>query len=124
MVKQMSKKYCDCKSRCGVNNSKAMYAVDYDNLIERLISARDEIDSLINLLEDRKAKDDVINSILSTEYEEEIEEKDDDTVILTEEEKELLRKILKGEAAKINTTVYTPKRYTLPWNKVPYTTWF
>lgn len=124
MVKQMSKKYCDCKSRCGVNSSKAMYTADYDNLIERLISARNEIDDLINLLEDRKAKDDAINSILSTEYEEEIEEKDDDTVILTKEEKELLQKILKGEAAKINTTVYTPKRYTLPWNKIPYTTWF
>lgn len=85
----MMNNYCCNSNKCG-NDSKAMYSVDYDSLIEDLTHTRDEIDSLIKTLEARKYKDKTINDILSSDYE---EEKQDDIDVKRELE-ELLKDIM------------------------------
>lgn len=105
----MNKDYCNCTygTEC-TNNSKSMYSADYDNLIERLTSIRDEIDSVINVLNDRKVKDNAINSILSKEYEEE------DEGILTEKDIDLLKKVLGRNNATVTYVPYS-KKYPFQW---------
>ena len=65
-------KYCDCTGSCS-NESKNMYSADYDSVIDSLKHTRDEIDTLIRQLENRKNKDKVINDILSSDFEDEME---------------------------------------------------
>lgn len=120
----MMNNYC-CNSNKCENDSKAMYSVDYDSLIEDLTHTRDEIDSLIKTLEARKYKDKTINDILSSDYE---EEKQDDTDV--KELEKLLKYIIERPVNEIvkkknpNTTYpYSqPYRWTLtyPYNKVWY----
>lgn len=59
---------CNCNS-CDIDKSKAMYSMDYDGLIEKLEETRSELDTVIKILKDRKEKDNIINTILSEEYE-------------------------------------------------------
>ena len=57
---------------CGFNcddSSRNMYSIDYDSLIERLENTKKEIDDTIRILENKKAKDNIINDILSREDE-------------------------------------------------------
>lgn len=61
-----------CGNMCK-NDSKAMYSVDYDSLIEKLTHTRDEIDNMINTLESRKNMDKTINDILSSDYDDELD---------------------------------------------------
>lgn len=86
----MMNNYCCNSNKCG-NDSKAMYSVDYDSLIEDLTHTRNEIDSLIKTLEARKYKDKTINDILSSDYE---EEKQND-IHVKEELEELLKDMMK-----------------------------
>lgn len=63
----------NCCGNCNEeeDKSKAMYSIDYDGLIEKLEETRDELDSAIKILKNRKEKDSIINTILSKEYEDE-----------------------------------------------------
>lgn len=69
---------CCCNSYTNNDGLKAMSSIDYDSLIERLEEARDEINAVIKILCDRKDKDNMINSILSSNYEEEDEKEDEE----------------------------------------------
>lgn len=84
--------YCGCQDNCKLDNdeSRNMYAIDYDSLIERLTRNRNEIDEIIRILEHRKAKDSVINDILSQEDE-------DDSSSLSQEDEEIIKKILNNK---------------------------
>lgn len=121
--------YCCSSDKCK-NDSKAMYSVDYDSLIEDLTHTRNEIDGLIKTLEARKNKDKAINDILSSDYEEEKEENID-----TKELEELLKDIMEKTPSEIvtkgikkkypNTTIYPYRRpywwtLTYPYNDVWY----
>lgn len=112
--------YCCSNNKSG-NDSKAMYSVDYDSLIEDLTHTRNEIDILIKTLEARKNKDKVINDILSSDYEEEKEENSN-----TKELEELLKDIMEKTPSEIvkkkypNTTIYPYRRPY--WWTYPYTT--
>lgn len=90
MMRMKNKCTCDC---CSTDS----YANDYDDIIEQLKETRDSIDKMIQALEHRKVKDNVINQILNTEYE------DEDADV--EEIKNILDNV------KINT-------YTIPFDKV------
>lgn len=112
-----------CNSDKCKNDSKAMYSVDYDSLIEDLTHTRNEIDDLIKTLEARKNKDKAINDILSSDYEEKKEAAD-------EELKEgLLKDIMEKDIDEIvrkhpNTTMYPYRRpywWTLTY---PYDVWY
>lgn len=131
----MNKDYCSCTFGCNPkDSSKVMYSADYDNLIERLTSARDEIDSLITLLESRKNKDNAINAILAAEYDDDDELID--TPIASEKEideyikkrldelidKEIEKKSLNKKSHKpYKCHIYTP---TNIGENFPYRTWF
>lgn len=111
--------YCCSSDKCK-NDSKAMYSVDYDSLIEDLTHTRNEIDDLIKTLEARKNKDKVINDILSSDYEEKKE--------VDGELKELLEDIMEKDIDEIvrkypNTTKYPYRPYwwTLTY---PYNVWY
>ena len=65
MIK-MTQNECDCDC-CSFGN----HITDYDELIAQLKETRDGIDRMIKSLEQRKVKDNVINQILNTEYDEE-----------------------------------------------------
>ena len=72
------KNKCYCNDNCikDYDESKAMYSIDYDSLIEQLENTRDEIDSVIKILYNKKEKDSVINQILS--YEDDTETSDNE----------------------------------------------
>ena len=89
------------------DKSRAMYSIDYDSLIERLENTRDEIDATIKLLKDKKNKDDIINSILSEEYEEEEKEK----AFSRKDTKDLLDELIEIQKQRI------PYRYY--YNNIP-----
>ena len=77
---------------------------EYDDIIEQLKETRDSINRMIRALEQRKVKDDVINQILNTEYEDEPEEKE-------KIDKEFVEELLK-ELGYSRPILY--KNYTLP----------
>lgn len=58
-----------CKGNCCDTSPS-----DYDDIIEQLKETRNSIDRMIKALEQRKVKDNVINQILNTEYEDESED--------------------------------------------------
>lgn len=97
------------------DKSRAMYSIDYDSLIERLEKTRNEIDDTIKLLKDKKNKDDIINSILSEEYEEEEREKTPSKP----DAKDLLDELIKIQQKRIPYRYYetTPKDFLFypPW---------
>ena len=112
----MMHNYCCSSDKCK-NDSKAMYSVDYDSLIEDLTHTRNEIDGLIKTLEARKNKDKAINDILSSDYEEEKE--------VDKELEELLKDIMEKDIDELvrknpNTTMYRPYYWTLtyPYNNM------
>ena len=98
------------------DNSRNMYSVDYDSLIEKLVKTRDEIDDTIRLLENKKAKDNVINNILSQEDEEEesLESKFEDKL------KELQERAYRDSSG-YTYKVYYPYKYPFRWYP---TVWF
>lgn len=59
----MNNKCCNCDY-----DKKSFNTTDYATIIERLVCARDEIDDLIQLLQNRQTKDKIINDILSSNY--------------------------------------------------------
>lgn len=101
---------CNC-----TDSSKNMYSVDYDAVINNLEKARDDIDHTIALLKDRKMKDDAINNILSSDYE--------DESILSEEDINEIEKLLK-ENQDTNDTISTINFPYYDWRYYPYRTFF
>lgn len=76
---------CNCNDKvCDIKGN------ELDYIIEELKKTRDNIDRTINLLESRIKKDDIINEILSTDYDDEEEEKSS----LTDEEIEDIIKFI------------------------------
>lgn len=108
---------CGNSEKCS-NDSKAMYSVDYDSLIEDLTHTRDEIDTLINTLKARKNKDKTINDILSSDYEDDCLEEDDDKSELDK----LLEDIMKDTPIYPYPYRYHPNYYWI--SKSPYKVWF
>lgn len=95
---------CNC-----TDSSKNMYSVDYDAIINNLEKVRDDINHTIALLKDRKIKDNAINNILSSDYEDESSEEEDSD----------LEKFLKENQN--TTTINFPYHY---WRYYPYQTLF
>lgn len=85
---------------------------DYTYIIDELKSIRQHIDKTINLLEKRIEKDNIIEEVLSTDYEDEDENKD----INIDEYINALR-VLR------NTPPYIPSVWTHT-SPYPYSTWF
>lgn len=76
---------CNCNDKvCDIKGN------ELDYIIEELKKTRDNIDRTINLLESRIKKDDIINEILSTDYDDKEEEKSG----LTDEEIEDIIKFI------------------------------
>ena len=83
---------CNCNGCNDEDTSKAMYSIDYDGLIEKLEETRDELDTVIKILKNRKEKDNMINTILSEEYEDDTQEDEIDVDELLKIIKDLKQK--------------------------------
>jgi len=88
----MNENYCNC-------NCCDDFKDEYDDIIEQLKETRNDIDRIIRTLEHRKIKDNVIDEILNTEYEEEDKDINKDKLI------EELRRELKKQKYKTNYTI-------------------
>ena len=98
----MDKDYCSC------NCYDDFKGIDeYDDIIEQLKETRNSIDRMIRALEHRKMKDNVINEILNTEYEDEDKNFNKDELI-----EELRRELEKQKYKKTN--------YTFPYTQYTY----
>ena len=92
------------KNNCSCNCNDIMLD-EYEDIIEQLKETRDSIDKMIHTLEHRKVKDDIINHILNTEYEDESAEDEDDDDIL-----DALNLTLQSAPFNSNTRIYYPYR--------------
>ena len=105
---------CECNC-CSIDGSYS----DYDDIIEQLKETRDSIDKMIKALEHRKVKDNVINDILNTEYEDDDENNDKDKNAL----EDIINDMMKNTKVHTYTIPFDPTiniRYKYPFRYYPY----
>lgn len=100
--------------------SKDEFISDYDDIIAQLKETRDGIDKMIQALEHRKVKDNVINQILQTDYEEE-----DDEEEISQEAIDWITQMIEEKNHKTSTKYTIPfkpyiTRYKYPFEWYPY----
>lgn len=105
-------KMCDCG---GCDEQSKINFVDYDSLIEELQETRDKINNLIKILEHKKLKDDAINQILLSNYDDESQQEQQHQKQYQEQQDDELLEILEKILEKIGDHKVYDYRYPYQW---------